>query len=255
VNVLYHKEGPVGVITINRPEVKNALNEQVRAELFEALQSANSDQAVRGVILTGGTEFFSAGADIQAMANASAVDVFYRQGLLQVISLMEKMPKPVIAAISGYALGGGCELALGCDLRVATETAVLGQPEIRIGIIPGGGGTVRLARLVGAGRAKDIIFSGRMVDATEAYSIGLVEMLVPVEKLMEESQKKMHSYIRHGGVALGAAKLAVNTGLDMDKYSADLLENSYFALLFATEDQKEGMRAFLEKRKPEFRGR
>ncbi len=255
MEVLYRKDGPVVTITINRPEAKNALNEQVRAALYEALCRARDDAAVRGVIITGGTEVFSAGADIGAMAGASAVQMLYRQGLQRIVHLIESMPKPVIAAISGYALGGGCELALGCDVRIASDTAVLGQPEIRIGIIPGGGGTQRLARLVGAGRAKDLIFSGRMIDAAEAYRIGLVEAVVPMEQLFTEAEKRMHSYIRHGAVALGVAKMAVNTGLDLGKQAGDLLEYLCFALLFATEDQKEGMRAFLEKRKPDFRGR
>lgn len=255
MKVLYEKQGPIAVITINRPEARNALNEEVRNELYNALQEVNGDGAVRGVIITGGREVFSAGADIQAMSRATAVEVFYRQGLQRIIHLIETMPKPVLAAISGYALGGGCELALGCDVRIASETAVFGQPEIRIGIIPGGGGTRRLARLVGPGQAKDLIFSGRMIEAAEAYRIGLVEAVVPLDKLMEEAEKRMNSYIRHGAVALGAAKLAVNTGMDLDRTSADILENLCFALLFATEDQKEGMRAFLEKRKPEFKGK
>lgn len=255
MQVLYQKEGAIATITINRPDARNALNDQVRTELYKALQAANSDSEARGVIITGGKEVFSAGADIQDISRASAIEMFYRQGLQRIVHLIETIPKPVVAAISGYALGGGCELALGCDVRIAAETAVLGQPEIRIGIIPGGGGTQRLARLVGAGRAKDLIFSGRMIDAEEAYRIGLVEAVVPLEKLFEEAEKRMHGYIRHGAVAVGAAKLAVNTGLDVDKYSGDMLENLCFSLLFATEDQKEGMQAFLEKRKPEFKGR
>lgn len=189
------------------------------------------------------------------MSQASAVEIFYRQGMQRIVNLIESMPKPVMAVISGYALGGGCELALGCDMRIASETAILGQPEIRIGIIPGGGGTQRLARLVGLGRAKDLISSGRMIDAAEAYRIGLVEAVVPADKLFEEAEKRMVTYIRHGAVAVGAAKLAINTGIDVDKNSGDMLESLCFALLFATEDQKEGMQAFLEKRKPEFKGR
>lgn len=257
--VIYEKEGPIATITINRPEARNALNDQVRSELYEALTKANSDPEVRGVILTGGKEVFSAGADIPAMAKSSAVEMFSRRATLrgtqQVIQLMETMPKPVMAVISGYALGGGCELALGCDVRIASDTAVLGQPEIRIGIIPGGGGTQRLARLVGLGRAKDIIFSGRMVEAAEALRIGLVEEVVPANQLFETARKKMGSYVRHGAMALAAAKLAINTGNNVDINSGDSLENFCFSLLFATEDQKEGMAAFLEKRKPEFKGR
>ncbi len=253
--VLYQKEDAVAALTLNRPEARNALNEQVRSELYEALEEAEQDEAVRGVIITGGLEVFSGGADIRGMVDASAVDVFYRKGLTRVVRLIEAIPKPIIAAVSGYALGGGCELALACDLRIATESVVLGQPEIRLGIIPGGGGTQRLARLVGLSRAKDIIFSGRFVEAQEAYQIGLVDEVVPVSKLMETCQNKMNSYIRHGAVALGAAKLAINTGINTDIDSADKMEQLSFALLFSTEDQNEGMKAFLDKRKAEFKGK
>jgi len=253
--VLYQKEDAVATLTLNRPEARNALNEQVRSELYEALKEAEQDEAVRGVIITGGPEVFSGGADIRGMVDASAVDVFYRKGLTRVVRLIEAIPKPIIAAVSGYALGGGCELALACDLRIATESVVLGQPEIRLGIIPGGGGTQRLARLVGLSRAKDIIFSGRFVEAQEAYQIGLVDEVVPVSKLMETCQNKMNSYIRHGAVALGAAKLAINTGINTDIDSADKMEQLSFALLFSTEDQNEGMKAFLDKRKAEFKGK
>ncbi len=252
--VFYEKETPVAVITINRPEARNALNDQVREELFKALEAANADKEIKGVMITGGNEIFSGGADIQAMAGQSAVAMFYRQGLHRVVHLIETMPKPVMAVISGYALGGGCELALACDVRIASETAMMGQPEIRLGIIPGGGGTQRLARLVGTGRAKDLIFSGKIIDAQEAHRIGLVEDVVPVEQLFETAREKMHSYIRHGSVATAAAKLSINTGMDIDQQSGDVLEKLCFALLFATEDQKEGMQAFLEKRKPEFKG-
>ena len=228
--VLFELRDSIAVITINRPEAKNALNEQVRNSLYEALSRAAGDAAVRGVMITG-EEVFSAGADIQAMAGATAVQVFYRRGLQRLVRLIEEMPKPVMAVISGYALGGGCELALACDIRIAAENAVLGQPEIRLGIIPGGGGTQRLARLVGAGRAKDLIFSGRLIEAAEALSIGLVEAVVPVAELFATAEKKMRSYIRHGAVALGAAKLAVNTGMNVDRQSGDVLENLCFSLL------------------------
>ncbi len=253
--VLYQKDGAIATLTLNRPEARNALNEQVRTELYEALEKANVDEEVRGIIITGGKEVFSGGADIQAMSQASAVEIFYRQGLQKVVNRIETMPKPVIASIAGYALGGGCELALACDVRIAADNAVLGQPEIRLGIIPGGGGTQRLARQVGAGHAKDIIFSGRMVNADEAQQIGLVEYTVPADNLEEETVNRMNKYIRHGGVAVGASKIAINTGSNVDLQSGDTLENLCFSLLFATEDQKEGMKAFLEKRKPEFKNK
>lgn len=254
MSVKFELHDSIALITINRPEAKNALNDQVRESLYEALSRAAGDAAVRGVMITGGKEVFSAGADIQALAGATAVQVLYRRGLQRLVRLIEEMAKPVMAVIGGYALGGGCELALACDIRIAAENAVFGQPEIRLGIIPGGGGTQRLARLVGMGRAKDLIFSGRLIDAAEALRIGLVEAVVPLEELFSAAEEKMRSYIRHGAVAIGAAKLAINTGMNVDRQSGDVLENLCFSLLFATADQKEGMHAFLEKRKPVFKG-
>lgn len=165
------------------------------------------------------------------------------------------MPKPIIAAISGFALGGGCELALGCDIRIAADTAQLGQPEIRLGIIPGGGGTQRLTRLVGTAKAKDLIFSGKIIDAQEALRIGLVDEVVPADQLAEAAMKKMKGYLRNGAVALAAAKLSINAGVNVDLHTGDLLEKLNFSLLFASEDQKEGMKAFIEKRKADFKGK
>lgn len=250
----YEQADRIGIIQIHRPEAKNALNDQVRAELLACLEQANSDTDVRGVIITGGRDVFSGGADIKAMAKATPADMLFRQGLSRIVAFIESMPKPVIAAISGYALGGGCELALACDIRIASETAVLGQPEIRIGIIPGGGGTQRLAHLVGASKAKDMIFSGRQVKADEAYRMGLVDQVVPEEQLLEKAREKMQSYICHGAVSLAVAKQAIITGLNVDINSGDLLEKICFSLLFGTEDQKEGIQAFIEKRKANFKG-
>lgn len=252
----YEKEDAICVITLHRPDARNALNEQVRAELYQALEEANKDSEVKGVILTGGPEVFCGGADIKSMAPATPTEMFFQlQTTRRIVEYMESMPKPVIAAISGYALGGGCEITLGCDLRVASETAVLGQPEIRLGIIPGGGGTQRLSRLVGLSRAKDLIFSGKILNAQEALEIGLVDEVVPVDDLLETAKKKMKSYIRHGAVALATAKAALNLGMNMDLQSGDILEKMCFTMLFSTEDQKEGMQAFMEKRKASFKGK
>ncbi|MBS4023971.1 MAG: enoyl-CoA hydratase/isomerase family protein [Dethiobacter sp.] len=254
--IRYEKEGSIATVTIHRPEARNALNSQVRAELFDALSDAASDRDIRGVILTGGQEVFSGGADIKAMAESSPVDMlFQKETTRRVVNLIETMPKPVIASISGFALGGGCELALACDVRVASETAQMGLPEIRLGIIPGGGGTQRLSRLIGMSRAKDMIFSGKIINAEEAYRIGLVDEVVPVDQLDGAAQKKMQGYLRHGAVALAAAKTAITTGANVDLYSGDSVEKLCFSLLFSTEDQKEGMQAFIDKRKAEFKGK
>lgn len=253
--IKYELEESIATITINRPEARNALNDQIRAELYQSLEDANNNPEVRGIIITGGENHFSAGADIQVMSQKTAVEMLYREGLHKVVHYIESIPKPVMAVISGFALGGGCELALACDVRVATETAVFGQPEVRVGIFPGGGGTQRLSRIVGHSQAKDIIFSGRTVDAIEAFRIGLVSAVVPVDKMVEESRKRMKTYIRNGAVTIAAAKLAINAGANIDTRSGDLLEKFAFSLMFSTEDQKEGMRAFLEKRKAEFKGR
>lgn len=254
-SIRYTKENGVGIITIYRPEARNAINAQVREEIYDVLVEAETDPEVGGLIITGGPDVFSGGADIKAMAEQDAISMFYRKGLQRVVEMIEKMPKPVIAAISGFALGGGCELALGCDLRIASESAQMGQPEIRLGIIPGGGGTQRLARLVGVSKAKDLIFSGRIINAQEALQIGLVNEVVPVEQLAEAAMKKMQSYLRNGAVALAAAKLSINAGLNVDLYAGDLFEKLSFSILFASEDQKEGMKAFIEKRKAEFKGK
>lgn len=253
--IKYEVEDLIATITINRPEARNALNDQVRVELYQSLEDANKDPEVHGIIITGGENYFSAGADIQVMSEKTAVEMLYREGLHKVVHYIESIPKPVMAVISGFALGGGCELALACDVRIATNTAVFGQPEVRVGIFPGGGGTQRLSRLVGYSHAKDIIFSGRTVDAEEAYRIGLVSEVVPVNKMTEASRERMKTYIRNGAVTIAAAKIAINTGANIDTRSGDILEKFAFSLMFSTEDQKEGMRAFLEKRKAEFKGR
>ncbi len=254
--LLLEKDQELGIIRLNRPEVKNALNLEMVRELGEAADQMARDGEVRAVILTGGERDFAAGGDIKEMATQYAPDMLWAYGAdLSGFEKIERIPKPVIAAVSGYALGGGCELALVCDMIIASETAVFGLPEITLGIIPGAGGTQRLPRLVGPNKAKEMIFTGSFYKAQEAYEMGLVNKVVPVERLMEEAKALARKCTRHGAVALTCAKAAVNEGLNTDLYTGLAYERKCFSLLFSTEDQKEGMQAFIEKRKPEYRGR
>lgn len=248
------KDG-IGTIRLDRPPM-NALNTQVQEELRAAATAAAADADVRAVIVYGGEKVFAAGADIKEMADMSYVDMAQRAAdLSSALGAFTRIPKPVVAAITGYALGGGCELALACDWRVVAEDAKLGQPEIRLGIIPGAGGTQRLARLVGPARAKDLIMSGRMVDAQEALRIGLADRVVPAADVYLAAVELVKPYLDGPVQALRAAKLAVDGGLDMDLNSALAWESQLFAALFATDDRREGMAAFVEKRKPRFTGR
>ena len=246
----------IATLTLNRPEVLNALNDQVFNELAEAASKLATDPDVRVVIITGGDKVFAAGADITQMASASAVDVATGdKPSHRAFRLIENMPKPVIAAIAGYALGGGCELTLVADIRIAADNAQFGLPEIKLGILPGAGGTQRLPRLIGAGRAKELIFSGDFIKADEALRLGLVNKVVPADQLVIEAQKMAKRFVARGAVALRLAKSSVNEGLRMDLEAGLQYEHKCFSLLFATEDQKEGMRAFIEKRPAKFQGR
>ncbi|GAB2917353.1 enoyl-CoA hydratase-related protein [Micromonospora polyrhachis] len=245
----------IGTIRLDRPPM-NALNTQVQEELRDAAAQATADPQVRAVIVYGGEKVFAAGADIKEMAEMSYVDMAERSAdLSSALGAFARIPKPVVAAITGYALGGGCELALACDWRVVAEDAKLGQPEIKLGIIPGAGGTQRLARLVGPARAKDLIMSGRMVDAPEALRIGLVDRVVPAAEVYDAAVALVKPYVSGPAQALRAAKLAVDGGLEMDLASGLAWESQLFAALFATDDRREGMAAFVEKRKPGFTGR
>ncbi|MBG0561943.1 enoyl-CoA hydratase/isomerase family protein [Actinoplanes aureus] len=245
----------IGTIRLERPPM-NALNTQVQEELRAAAQAATGDDAVRAVVVYGGEKVFAAGADITEFTTVSYQDMVTRAvALSSAFDTVARIPKPVVAAITGYALGGGCELALACDWRVVAEDAKLGQPEIRLGIIPGAGGTQRLARLVGPARAKDLIFSGRMVDSDEALRIGLADRVVPAAEVYSAAVELVRPYTTGPALALRAAKQAIDGGLSVDLAAGLALESHLFAGLFATDDRVEGTTAFVEKRKPKFTGR
>jgi enoyl-CoA hydratase/carnithine racemase len=244
----------IGTIRLDRPPM-NALNIQVQEELREAAREATANEEIRAVILYGGPKVFAAGADIKEMAGMGYSAMAARAtALTGAFDAVARIPKPVVAAVNGYALGGGCELALTADWRVAADDATLGQPEITLGIIPGAGGTQRLSRLVGPARAKDIIMSGRFVKADEALSIGLLDRVVPADDVYSTALDMVRQYVNGPALALRAAKLAVDGGLDMDLASGLAWESQLFAALFATSDKAEGMTAFREKRKPTFTG-
>lgn len=247
----------IGTIRLDRPKV-NALNAAVAQEIDEAVAAARTDDRVRALVLWGGERVFAAGADIKEMEERGAVDMYRYIGDFQdVFFRLENLPKVTIAAINGYALGGGCELALACDFRICADDSQLGQPEILLGVIPGAGGTQRLPRLVGTGRAKDIIYSGRFVSADEALAIGLVNEVVPAGEVYSRAVALAERYAQGPAVALMAAKLAIQNGMQVDMATGLLLERQAFAALFASEDQKIGMSSFLEKGpgKAEFVGR
>jgi len=238
--------GGIGTIRLNRPPV-NALNDQLTGELAAAAREAASSDEVRAVIIYGGEKVFAGGADIKIMAEAGYAEMALRSGRLQeAVALVAGIPKPVVAAITGYALGGGLELALAADFRVAGERARLGQPEILLGVIPGAGGTQRLPRLVGPSRAKDLVFSGRMVGAAEALQIGLVDQVVPDAGVYQAALDLVKRYADGPALALRAAKQAIDAGLGVDLATGLEIERLHFAALFGTEDQKAGMRSFLE---------
>ncbi len=249
------KEDGIGIITINRPKAMNALNTEVLSELGEAVAEFRYDSEVNVCIITGEGKAFVAGADIAEMAELDAVSgrEFGRFGN-SVFTSIEEMEKPVIAAINGFALGGGCELALACDIRLASEKAKFGQPEVGLGITPGFGGTQRLVRAVGPNKAKELIFTGKMINAMEAHAMGLVNHVYPVDSLMEEAKKMAKEIASKAPLAIQFCKRAINEGIEMDLKRGLEMESNLFGLCFSTEDQKEGMGAFLEKRKADFKG-
>ncbi len=247
----------VTTIVIDRPSKLNALNAETLSEIERAFDAVDHDESVRAVIVTGaGDKAFVAGADIKELAKETATSghLAARRGQ-EIFRRIEALGKPVVAAINGFALGGGLELALACHLRVASDRARLGLPEVTLGVIPGYGGTQRLARLVGRGRALEMILTGAHVDATEAHRIGLVNRVVPAAELLDETDKLVRSIIANGPVALRHALLAVDQGLEIDQEKAMLVEAALFGILFGTDDLREGMSAFVDKRKAEFKGR
>jgi enoyl-CoA hydratase/carnithine racemase len=256
-NVLYEKKGAIAYVTVNRPKVLNALNTPTWNDLRTAFEDARGDTAIRGVILTGaGNKAFIAGADIGELAHVAAFEAEQSSRFGQeVLDLIENLGKPVIAAVNGFALGGGCETAMACTIRLAVDTAKFGQPEVTLGLVPGGGGTQRLPRLVGKGRALQLILSGEMISAQEAYRIGLVNEIVPAADLVTRAEAILKKIASNAPIAVKFALEAANKGLDTSQGEGLLLEASYFGLCAATEDKKEGTTAFLEKRAPQFHGR
>ena len=249
------KEGRVGVIALNRPEAMNALNNRMVSELIEALSAFEMDEEVRCVVITGSERAFSAGADIKEMAEISAVQMAMTEHFFPLWDKVGKYPKPIVGALSGFVLGGGLELAMSCDILVASETTQLGQPEIDIGVMPGGGGTQRLTRAVGKYKAMEMILTGRRIGAEEAKTLGLVSRVVPKEAYLVEAMKVAKEVSEKSPVAVKMAKMAVNKAFEMGLADAIDFERELFYLLFASEDKAEGMKAFMEKRKPEFKGK
>ena len=252
-NVLIETDGAVAVLKVNRPKALNALNQETLLDLIAAFDELNNDEAVRVIVLTGEGKAFVAGADIKEMVPYSAPEArcFSETGHV-LMSSMEKIEKPIIAAVNGFALGGGMELALGCDFIFASEKAKFGQPEINLGIIPGFGGTQRLTRLIGRARAKELIYTGDMIGADEAKALGIVNKIFPVEALLEETKKVAANIAGKGALTLRLAKSTIDAGVTVDLKVGCAFERDAFALCFSHEDQKEGMNAFLEKRKPSF---
>ena len=256
-NVLYAKKGPIAYVTVNRPKVLNALSKRTWEDLGTAFEDARDDAAVHGVILTGaGDKAFIAGADISELAQATAVEAEQASSYGQkVLNLVENLGKPVIAAINGFALGGGCETAMACTIRLAVENAKFGQPEVKLGVLPGGGGTQRLPRLVGKGRALQLILTGEIIGAQEAHRIGLLNEVVPAADLITRAEAILNQIFANAPVAVKYSLEAVNKGMETSQTEGMALEASLFGLCAGTDDKKEGTQAFLAKRKPRFQGK
>jgi enoyl-CoA hydratase len=256
----YEKDEGIGIVTLNRPDRLNALSFKMKDELSVVFDEMEKDDAVRVVILTGGEKAFSSGADIKERTSdkgaGSQYEYYFRQKKShEFYSKIENFEKPVIAAISGVAVGGGCELSMVCDLRIASDSARFGVPEVKIGIIPAAGGTQRLPRLIGVTKAKELLFTGDFIDAQEAYRLGLVNRVVPVDELMGEARALARKLLDNPPLSIKFAKRAVNTGMQLDLASALDYETYCAALLAFSEDRQEGFKAFVEKRKPKFKGR
>jgi len=253
-NILLSKEGSVGIVQLNRPKALNALSSEVMGELVKALEELDKDESVHAIILTGGDKVFAAGADLREMAKATPVDLILGRRF-ELWDRIRKISKPIIAAVSGYCLGGGNELAMNCDIIVASETAAFGQPEVSVGIMPGAGGTQRLTRAVGKWKAMEMILTGKQVSADEAHRMGLVNRVVPAQSLMDEAKKIANEIASKPPIAIRAAKEAILRAQDTTLEVGLEFERKAFYMLFGTEDGKEGMQAFLEKRKPVFKGK
>lgn len=254
-HIVIEKKGHVAVLTINRPDALNALNTEVLTELDQAVDQLDADEEVRVIVITGEGRAFVAGADIGEMATLNMTEgrSFGQKGQ-KLYRKIEKMEKPTIAAVNGFALGGGCELAMACDIRYASETAIFGQPETGLGITPGFSGTQRLTQLVGKGLATEIILSANNIDAKRAEEIGLVNRVTPPEELMAETMKLAEKIASNAPLAVRWANSAIKRGMEADTDTGIAIEGDLFGMCFATEDQKEGMAAFLERRKAEFKG-
>lgn len=251
--VLYEKNETIGKITINRPESLNALNSSILTALNEVLARIEEDNDLRVVIITGSGRSFVAGADIKEMESYNSIQARkYAELGLSTMQRIEDLPIPVIASVNGFALGGGCELSLACEIRYASDKAKFGQPEVSLGITPGFGGTQRLSRLIGLAQAKELIYTGKVIDASEALRIGLVNKVFSSENLEEETIKLANSIAKQSTSAVKYAKVSINKGYDSALVNSFEYEKNLFSLCFSTEDQKEGMQAFVEKRKPKF---
>jgi enoyl-CoA hydratase len=252
--ILTEIRGRVGLITLNRPQVMNAFNTIMLRELFDALEAFDKDDAVGAMVVSGSEKAFAAGADIKEMAEASTVDMI-KQGRVEIWDRIRAIKKVVIAAVSGWALGGGCEFAISCDMLVASETAKFGQPEITIGVIPGAGGTQRLARLLGKPLAMEMVINNRTLTASEAFQFGLVNRVVSVDRYLDEAVALAEEIASRAPLAVRMAKDAVNAAFETTLTEGLKAEKRNFYPLFSTEDQKEGMKAFVEKRKPNWKGK
>ncbi len=254
-NLILEKEGPLAVVTVNRPEVRNALDTATWRELDQLIDDLEGDAQIRVVIITGaGEKAFVAGADLNSLRERSMLATLRGEGQ-HILDRWEAMDKVTIAAINGFALGGGCELALACDLRIASDKALLGQPELNLAILPGAGGTQRLTRLVGPGKAKEMILAGELLKAQEALSVGLVNKVVPADELLSSAREMAGKILAKGPLAVKLAKAVINAGANADLQTGLIIEKLAQAILFTTEDRMEGMNAFLEKRPPGYKGK
>ncbi|MEA3350189.1 MAG: enoyl-CoA hydratase-related protein [Chloroflexota bacterium] len=253
-NILVETKNRVGLVRLNRPKAMNALNSTLLQELMDALTTFDADETIGAIVITGSDKAFAAGADIKEMANASAVEML-KSDFIPTFDRIRGIKKPIIAAVSGWALGGGSEIALACDMIIASETAKFGQPEITIGVIPGAGGTQRLARVVGKAMAMEMVLNNRTLNAQEAQSCGITNRVVPVEQYLDEALKLAAEIAARAPLAVQLGKEAVNQAFDTFLSGGLAHERRAFNFLFATKDQKEGMAAFIEKRKPEWKGK